>query len=94
MNDSLLVTLTIGDLTNIIGNLFTQKLKENLPPPPTRYFNGLEACDFLRCSHPTLRGYVKNGRIQKHKLGSKNLFLESDLQKLAITLKSFKQCKA
>tara|TARA_B110000305_G_C19434975_1_gene638379 strand:+ start:285 stop:587 length:303 start_codon:yes stop_codon:yes gene_type:complete len=50
--------------------------------PEDSFLNTYEACEFLRITEPTLRKYVKAGRIKKYVKGERgNIYKKSDLIK-------------
>lgn len=91
MTDILVVTLTVGQLTSLISEVFHKELKVSLPPPEVKFLNSKECAALLRCSEPTMRGHIKKGNIKKFKFGKKTLFKLQDVEGLAIQLKSFKK---
>tara|TARA_R110001632_G_C11341924_1_gene417505 strand:+ start:120 stop:422 length:303 start_codon:yes stop_codon:yes gene_type:complete len=59
--------------------LFQEPLKQQ---QEDTFLNTYEACEFLRITEPTLRKYVKAGRIQRYKRGERgNFYKKSDLIK-------------
>ena len=81
---------SIGALSNLISDEVIQKLKHLDVPKEDQEKSSLEsvfldtdqACDFLKTTEPTLRKYVKAGRIKKYVKGQRgNLYKRSDLIK-------------
>lgn len=89
--DTLVVTLTINQLTSIITDVLQKALKESLPEPPVKFLNSKESAALLRCSEPTLRNHIKRGHIPKHKFGKKTLFKLQEVEAAAIHIKGFKR---
>ena len=89
MQDSLLVTLTVGQLSTIISEIVRNEIKEAIPPPPTKFLNAKEVASLLRCSQPTLRTHIKKGILNKHKFGHKVLYKQNEVEELVIHLKKF-----
>lgn len=91
MNDSMVVTLTVGQLSNLISDIVKKEIKENIPPPPTKFLNAKEVASMLRCSQPTLRTHIKKGSLKKHKFGRKVLYKQSEVEELAIHIRNYKR---
>lgn len=91
MNDSMVVTLTVGQLSNLISDIVRKEIKETIPPPPVKFLNAKEVAATLRCSQPTLRTHIRKGLLTKHKFGNKVLYKQHEAEQLAIQLRNFKR---
>jgi hypothetical protein len=87
MADNLVVALTVDQFKSTLSELIKKELKEHLPIP-VKFLNAKESAEFLRCSIPTLKWNVKNGKLPKHKMNAKVLYKQSDLENLAVLLKA------
>ena len=90
MTESLVVTLTVAQLTSIISQIVQKEVKENIPQPPVKYLNAKEAAAIIRCSAPTFRGHVRNGRVPKYQIGRKPLFKLHEVEAAATKIHSFR----
>lgn len=91
MQDSLLVTLTVGQLSTLISDIVRNEIKATIPPPPAKFLNAKEVASLLRCSEPTLRTHIKKGLLTKHKFGKKVLYKQHEAEQLAIHIRNFKR---
>lgn len=91
MNDSMIVTLTVGQLSTLISNIVRKEIKESIPPPPTKFLNAKEVASILRCSPPTLRTHIKKGRLNKYYFGKKALYKQNEVEELATHIRAFKR---
>lgn len=89
MNDSMLVTLTVGQLSTLISDILRKEIKEIIPPPPAKFLTAKEVASLLRCSEPTLRTHIKKGLLKKHKFGKKVLYKQHEAEQLAIHIRNY-----
>lgn len=91
MNDSMIVTLTVGQLSTLISDIVRKEIKDTIPPPPIKFLNAKEVASILRCSQPTLRTHIKKGILKKHKFGRKVLYKQNEVEELAIHIRSYQR---
>lgn len=90
MSTTLVVTLTVDQLTSIVEDAVQRKLIQLLPPPPVKLLNAKEAAAFLRISDPTLRSYRDQGLIKEHLIGNIRRYRQDELEEAAISIKKYK----
>jgi len=78
MTDSILIqNLTPEELREIIREeLLVLQPKETIP----KYLSREEVCSLLRISLPTLNTYTRKGILKGSKIGTRVLYLASDVQ--------------
>jgi hypothetical protein len=90
MSDSLIVTLTVGQLRNIVAEVVQEKIIQYLPPPPVKLLTSKEAAVFLRITDPTLKVYREQGLVQRHVVGNTMRYKQHELEAALVTLKKYK----
>ena len=80
-NSTLIENVTAEELSNKFRQIIREELsairtKEDIP----KYLSREEVCKSLRISLPTLNTYTKRGIIKGVKVGSRVLYLASDIQ--------------
>jgi excisionase family DNA binding protein len=82
------ILTTENDIKKIVNDIVNE-LKKNEKPieekPEERLLTTAEACEFLRCSKPTLHRWKKAGIIPFVRIGSNIRYKQSDLEKLIET---------
>jgi excisionase family DNA binding protein len=78
------------DIKKIVIDIVNEMRKNEQPTveaekPEERLLTTNEACEFLRCSKPTLHRMKKNGTIPFIRLGSNIRYKQTDLEKLIKT---------
>jgi excisionase family DNA binding protein len=82
-------------LENLILSLINQAVEEKLASLEKKLLNQIgvnqdpfltrqEAAGYLGCCLASLDNYVRDGRLEKYKVGRKTLFKRTDLQRLPI----------
>lgn len=83
MNDSLLVTLTVSQLHEIIKSAVSEALKENNKRPQLehskRFVTRAEASNKLRVHPVTLSRWTREGKIRSHSVGSRVYYSITDI---------------
>ncbi len=81
-------------MTDLIQNVIRQMVKDEVTvqvgqamptvkeEKPERLLTANEACEFLRCSKPTLHRWKSAGIVPHVRIGSNIRYKESDLQKV------------
>lgn len=73
-----LLKLIAKEILNELKELKEPLFESKTPPKDeVQFLNTEEACDFLRITEPTLRKYVKAGRIQKYVRGQRGNFYKN-----------------
>ncbi len=76
------------DIKKLVIDIVNELKKSEKPieeRPSERLLTTNEACEFLRCSKPTLHRMKKNGTIPFIRLGSNIRYKQTDLEKLIKT---------
>lgn len=76
------ILLKESDLRRIIADVMAEKPQEE-KTPEEQLLTTNEACEFLRCSKPTLHRWKKEGIVPHVRIGSNIRYRKSDLQKIA-----------
>jgi excisionase family DNA binding protein len=85
MNDASLPFFSFNvtpEFTEYLIRLIKREIAEqsNPTPEPVKYLTKKQVCDLMFISYPTLDRYVKIKILQRYKIGSRVLFLESEVQ--------------
>jgi len=76
--------LSLDGLMKKIDLIVEQRLQQILhklePPQRTRYLSRKEASTILKITLPTLHDWAKAGLVKSHKIGSRVLFNEQELE--------------
>lgn len=95
MQDSLLVTMTVSDLIEVVKNSVKEELSKLIPPPPDRLNTPDETCIQLRCTKPTLSSYRDRGLIQEHRIGVKKVYYkDSAIAAALLKIKRYQKVSA
>lgn len=81
-NETPIVMLTVGQLKAIIRDVAagSRDFKgESIASMPDTLLTTNEACEFLRCSKPTLHRWKKEGIVPHIRIGANIRYRESDL---------------
>jgi excisionase family DNA binding protein len=76
------ILLKESDLRRIIADVMAEKPQEE-KTPEEQLLTTNEACEFLRCSKPTLHRWKKEGIVPHVRIGANIRYRKSDLQKIA-----------
>jgi len=80
--NGLIIELTKEELREQIAQVFDQKFREVvLKAPESQYLNYREVCKLTKLSRCTVYKYVKDGKLNVCKVGTKRLFKLSDVTK-------------
>lgn len=85
-----LISLPIGELKEIIGQVVQEKLQEfssNLThkkPPEKEFLTRQEVCQMLQVNSVTLWRYAREGRLKQHRVGRKVFFLADEVREALI----------
>jgi excisionase family DNA binding protein len=76
------ILLKESELRRIIADVMAEKPQEE-KTPEEQLLTTNEACEFLRCSKPTLHRWKKEGIVPHVRIGANIRYRKSDLQKIA-----------
>jgi excisionase family DNA binding protein len=76
------ILLKESELRRIIADVMAEKPQEE-KTPEEQLLTTNEACEFLRCSKPTLHRWKKEGIVPHIRIGANIRYRKSDLQKIA-----------
>lgn len=84
MKDQIFSTISAEDLKDLIQKSLNEKIESIISnqEKTTELLTINETCEFLRISRVTLDNWRKKGIIKGTKLGSRVLFIKSDLLKI------------
>lgn len=83
---TVLLSIPIEDLKEIIGQVVEEKLREfgsNLlhkKPPEKEFLTRQEVCQMLHINAVTLWRYAREGRLRQHRVGRKVFFLSEEVK--------------
>lgn len=87
-NNSLLVTLTVGQMLELIRFGVKEALQEVQPVEEvSQLLTRVEASERLHVSLATLSRYIKSGIVKGNKIGSRVLIREDELNEALISMK-------
>jgi excisionase family DNA binding protein len=82
-----IVSALKASITDTINSAISSHFERN----NTRTLNAKEVCASLHISRQTLRNWVEQGKIPQHKIGSRNFYLESEINDSIKKIKKYNQ---
>ena len=89
-NSIILQNVSPEELKNLIKQAIRAELDNHPKKENIKYLSREETAKLLKISLPTLHFYTKKGIIKSHRIGSRVLFLESDIQTAVKEIKNLK----
>jgi len=86
MERIVLLSVSIEELKEIIGEVLEEKLKQFVPKvtpavtPQKEFLTAKEACVMLHISPTTLWHYTREGKLNSHRIGRRRLFRYEELK--------------
>lgn len=79
-NSTLIQNVTAEEFSETLRQVVREELSAMQPKPPTsNYLTRIEVSKLLKISLPTLNEYTRKGIIRGSRIGSRILYLESDI---------------
>jgi hypothetical protein len=79
-NSTLIQSVTVEEFSETLRQVVREELSALQPKQPTsNYLTRIEVSKLLKISLPTLNEYTRKGLIRGSRIGSRILYLESDI---------------
>jgi len=75
-----LYSLTVTEFEILVKSWMSQVIKSEQPEAEEKLITRQEACDFLRCSYPTVISYQKRGLLTGRRIGHKFFYDKNEIE--------------